>query len=496
MAYVYFRGKPTCKHMKAWLEAYQAELLRQGLLKSHLDIWQLVGGASASAGTHRTPGAADTAQVSTAQLKVARQMGAGACKRTKAQGFDLEHCHLMINCPCNGSSRYQWNAINDGYSGLGAGGRGSRDDGPRAGIKFPLIDWDEGIAWAKAQQAPKFTKRVSTYVVTDAPAYGRASYGLKAATKTPARPKGWTFKSKGWVKFEGVLYIQGADGFWYHGPSFDLVKPKPTPPKVRTTTSVGTYNPSDKLGNDVARAEGIAAYLIDPSADVDVWHMQELTGISNGKSSAFSRQIRSAIDGLDMRWRAVIPTTAWNENYFFYRSDRVRLVKRLEDLVIRVPGAEGKHATLAIFADRETGAKTLHVNTHLDPRNSTAGTKARQAQGQVIADHIEALRKVETFDHVVIAGDMNQGQSITAFTKIGLTSVRPRAKKKTNAEYASFQGTGTTPKKGVPIDHIYVEKDATVDEYELMLHLVGGKFPTPKPGDHQPVRTHVTYPAA
>lgn len=488
-----FRGQPTCSCMVKWLPVFEAELLRRGVIRKSIDVAQLTGGASASAGTHAGGGAFDIWQRDSTTIKVAREMGAAAWARTRAQGFD-PHTHGVLNgCPHNGPARYQIAALKAGYNGLGGGGRGGRDDGPSP---RSLRTWEQGIAWAQAQQAPKFTKRVSTYVVTDAPAYGRASYGLKAATKTPARPKGWTFKSKGWVKFEGVLYIQGADGFWYHGPSFDLVKSKPTPPKVRTTTSVGTYNPSDKLGNDVARAEGIAAYLIDPSADVDVWHMQELTGIADGKSSKFSRHIRSAIDGLDMRWRAVIPTTAWNENYFFYRNDRVRLVKRLEDLVIRVPAAEGKHATLAIFADRETGAKTLHVNPHLDPRNSTAGNKARQAQGVVIADHIEALRKVETFDHVVIAGDMNQGQSITAFTKIGLTSVRPRAKKKTNAEYASFQGTGTTPKKGVPIDHIYAEKDATVDEYELMLHLVGGKFPTPKPGDHQPVRAHITYPAA
>lgn len=491
MAYVYFAGKPTCKHMKAWLEAYQAELLRQGLIKYNLDIWQLVGGASASAGTHRTPGAADTAQFSTGQLKVARQMGAAAWKRTTAQGFDMVHCHLVINCPCNTSSIYQWRACNGNRNGLANNGR---DDGPRSGIKFPLIDWDEGIAWAKARQAPKFTKRVSTYVVTDAPAYGRETYGLSGVkVKSPGRPKGWTFKSKGWVKFEGVLYIQGSDNLWYHGPSFDLVVNKPAPPKAQTTTNVLTYNPSDKLGSDVIRAAGVASYIDGSGADV--CHLQEGTGISNGAASVWSKQIRAELDELGGMWRAVIPTTSWNENYFFYRNDRVRLVKRLDDLIVRVPGAEGKHATLAIFADLVTGAKTLHVNTHLDPRSGSDGDKARQAQGQVIADHVVDLRKTETFDHEVIAGDMNQGPSITAFVKIGLSSVRPRAKASKNAECASFQGTGLTPKKGVPIDHIYASASAVVDEYELLLHLIDGKFPTPKPGDHQPVRAHITYPA-
>ena len=146
-----FRGFPCCSCLAKWLPAYERELLRRGLIKHNLDVFQLTGRAGASAGTHAQGGAFDLAQFSAAQLRVARDMGADATwHRRIGQGFDLDHAHgVLRGCPHNAPARYQIAAVDDGFNGLGAGGRGGRDDGPR-----PLSGrtWSEGIAWANAQR--------------------------------------------------------------------------------------------------------------------------------------------------------------------------------------------------------------------------------------------------------------------------------------------------------------------------------------------------------
>lgn len=144
-----FRGRPCCSCMAVWLPAYEAELKRRRLIVHSLDVYQLDGSAAASAGTHKG-GAADLGQIRRAMIAVAREMGADAgWARTSAQGFSTPHAHLVLRgCPHNGSARYQIDAVDDGYNGLGKGGRGGRDDGPR-----PLSGrtWREGIAWAARQ---------------------------------------------------------------------------------------------------------------------------------------------------------------------------------------------------------------------------------------------------------------------------------------------------------------------------------------------------------
>lgn len=149
---VMFRGRPACTCLATWLPAYEAELLRRGVIEHSIDIYQLIGGATASAGTHATGGAFDIAQTSREAIAVARQMGADATwHRTPAQGFP-NHTHgVLRGCPHNGPARYQIDAVDAGYNGLGHAGRGGKDDGPRPLSKRT---WREGIAWAKEQAQP------------------------------------------------------------------------------------------------------------------------------------------------------------------------------------------------------------------------------------------------------------------------------------------------------------------------------------------------------
>lgn len=115
---VWFRVGWTCTCLKRVLESSETEMLLLGQLDEELDIYQLMGGAAASAGTHSKPGAADLGQTSDGQITTLRKNGGDFQKRTPAQGFVL-HAHGWAHgCP-HGSSGllYQkrvWNNKDDG----------------------------------------------------------------------------------------------------------------------------------------------------------------------------------------------------------------------------------------------------------------------------------------------------------------------------------------------------------------------------------------------
>jgi hypothetical protein len=154
---LYFRGKRACPCLIAWIPAYERELRARGVLtvkpRGLLRIYQLIGTAAASAGTH-TGGAFDITDLpGDIDLWVARQMGADATwlRPTNWDGRGgIEHTHgVLRGCPHNIGGRYQIAAVDAGFNGLGVGGRGGPDNGPR-----PLSGrtWEQGIAWHREQQ--------------------------------------------------------------------------------------------------------------------------------------------------------------------------------------------------------------------------------------------------------------------------------------------------------------------------------------------------------
>ena len=155
-----FRGKRACSCLIEWLPAYEAELKRRGVIVECIDIYQLIGGAVASAGTHLGGGAYDIAQVSPEAILVAREMGAAAWHRPynwdRAGG--IQHHHgILRGCPHNQYGTYQIKALDMGYNGLGKGGMGGPDDGPRFTTHRT---WREGIEWAKAQKPKTLPPRI------------------------------------------------------------------------------------------------------------------------------------------------------------------------------------------------------------------------------------------------------------------------------------------------------------------------------------------------
>lgn len=145
---LYFRGKPTCECLYESLPLVEQVMLRKGLIKYNLDVYQLTGNAGASAGTHSQGGAVDSGQYTDAQLRVWRDAGYDpSWKRTIQQGFSITHHHgVARGCPHNAPARYQVAAVDAGYNGLGAGGKAGPDNGPK-----PLSHrtWSEGVAWMK-----------------------------------------------------------------------------------------------------------------------------------------------------------------------------------------------------------------------------------------------------------------------------------------------------------------------------------------------------------
>ena len=137
-----------CECLEAWWPVFTRLAVKQGLVKSQVDVAQgsYSTGVAASAGTHAGGGTVDLRQYTTPIVKLAREMGAAAWHRTVAQGFDSAHCHLvLVGCPHNGPALYQVSAYLAGYNGLGYAGRKAKDDGPRG--EFVGRTYSQGITW-------------------------------------------------------------------------------------------------------------------------------------------------------------------------------------------------------------------------------------------------------------------------------------------------------------------------------------------------------------
>ena len=147
-------GDPAlaCPHMAQWWPVFTA-LVKQRFGVS-LEILQAAGSYSKSGATHVEGASVDwrtwrfTPAVVNGIVALAREMGARATwYRTKAQGFD-PHVHMALDCPCRSGADYQTAAVDAGYNGLGARGRGGKDTHPAPSTRR---DYKAGIAWATKQ---------------------------------------------------------------------------------------------------------------------------------------------------------------------------------------------------------------------------------------------------------------------------------------------------------------------------------------------------------
>lgn len=470
-----YAGLPCCSCSTEWLPTFVAELKRSGI---EVRFTQLNGSYGPSAGTH-AGGAFDLVVVKRGLrtlaaayklvVKIARQMGADATW-VRPYNWDnrrgILHVHgLLTGCPhLSWQAKSQQTDVRNNRNGLA--NRGA-DTGPR-----PLSGrtWRQGIAWAKARQTPKFHKKSASYIVVDAPAWGRKSYGLPGTKLSPARPAGWTFKADGWSVFDGVLYVREAKtGHWYHGPSLDLLKAAPKPKAYRVR--MATWNIADKMPNQGSRARSIAAWV--KRSKLDLLAVQEATGTVDGKASDYSRAVRAELDGAEPgKWAAAIPTLPFNENYLYYSRLRFVLTKRLDDLVLRVAGAGGRHCSRALLTERATSRRLLAANMHLVDGKGLD----RQRQEQAAIALRQLVKDADEHDaDLVVFGDRNTVATLTALKAAGLSDALGRAKTKRNADRQTFRSGKTTgtPARGGQIDFVAVPTSWVVNSAEVAVDAAG-----------------------
>lgn len=219
-----FRGYPACTCLAEWLPVFEAELKRRGVIKNSIDVAQLIGSAPQSAATHKPGGAFDIWQHDATTVKIAREMGAAAWARTRAQGFD-PHTHGVLNgCPHNSGGRYQIRALKLGRNGLGWAGLGGKDDGP---APRSLRTWREGIKWAKAKAVPSADIRFATY---NLPGADKLPHPAERIASAVALVKSGAPSFVGWNELVGIRAPGKASDFAHDvdaalGNGWNLIKP-------------------------------------------------------------------------------------------------------------------------------------------------------------------------------------------------------------------------------------------------------------------------------
>ena len=275
-----FRGRVACDCLRSWLPVYEDELLRLGVIRQSIDIYQLTGDFGGSAGTHSRGGAADLAQATTTAIRVARNMGAAAFRRDDDPNdgqpdFEDTHDHLVLKgCPHNDPARYQIGALEAGYNGLGYNGRGGRDDGPRSDVRWPLRTWKEGIAWAKARQTPPPPAYINYYVIGPF-ALGHQDPSATSRRVGSVKPWGTLLRVLKTTTVNGALWgwvdPTDAEGRWYLMANLGKTKPTSKIQRIGELT-IGEYNVAAQASGHAStypkRAPLSAKRMVDGGADV------------------------------------------------------------------------------------------------------------------------------------------------------------------------------------------------------------------------------------
>jgi hypothetical protein len=234
-----FRGRRCCSCDAEWLPVYERLLLARKSIRRNIDIYQLIGNASKSAGFHCCGGNADIRQASEQDIRDARNGGAAASRRDGRDGMIIHDHLVLVGCPhASSGSKGQIREINAGGDGL-VGSK--RDRGPRDGVHWPLRHYKDGIKWMKAEIArlegedgpiDDWKAEVQTYkVVKETTGYKKMWSETYPDT---VRKPGYIIKSVG-RSTKAPIGVMTENGVWYAQP--DLVK-----------VPGGEHNPMDPNG--------------------------------------------------------------------------------------------------------------------------------------------------------------------------------------------------------------------------------------------------------
>lgn len=486
---VTIQGKPidrlTLERYKSFNQLVKAPAF--GNEKSDITVVQAIGGASASAGTHKAPGGSldYTAFNQKNRIKADRLFGGAGWFRPTIKGVWIEHCHTVTAGVGYAPplARGQVTAMYAGRNGLANNGK---DTGPRLKV-WPLFvaPWTD-----RGKRGTYYAKKGVTM----------RTEGTDKAAGAGSLPKGGKFTVIGVVNAGGVLWAINVNG--KHVKKSDLTltkpkattKPKPTTPALPTqkkaTTRVGTLNFPDKtkitVATEAARIKRAVAQI--KQADLDIIGLQEgvgskADGPDKDKQRDPSDLAARLVSALGEDWDLIEPTTAHNENYFLRRTGSTDY-KQHPDAIIR--GAyngkalPGRHVTLVDFTT-DTG-KATYGNTQLVSNNRPGAV----VQAVLAA---AAIRKVAEKDPYVLLGDFNTTpSSLVGLASAGLRDSRIAAIEAGNRNAVTYTNQSKTKPSVNPewlIDGIWVSRTITVNGYTVVLDLDSkGNFVLPRVSDH------------
>lgn len=486
---VTLQGKPidrlTAERFKSFNRLVKSAAF--GGEKSDITVVQAIGGASASAGTHKAPGGSldYTAFNQKNRVKASRLFGGAAWYRAALRGVWAAHIHDVTAGVGYAPplARGQVTAMYAGRNGLANNGK---DTGPRLKV-WPLFvaPWTD-----RGKRGTYYAKKGVTM----------RTEGTDKASSAGSLPKGGKFTVIGIVNAGGVLWAINVNGKHVRKSDLTLTKPKatakpkPSTPSLPTqskgeTFRIGTFNFPDKTKiTTVSEQDRIAVAVRQiTAAGLDMLAVQEGVGSTpDGSDSDPHREPSDLMFRLDKAlgsdWDIVEPTTACNENYFLRRKSTTD-VRVHDDAIIRgTLGGKtlpGRHVS-RVTATTAIGALDLG-NAHLVSSNRPGA----EVQAGLAAS---ALAQIGGSTRRVLLGDLNTSGPLTALTRAGLKDSRLIAKATTYRDRATY----TNYAKAVPstdlawiIDHIWVSDGITVNGYTVVLDLdAAGKFRLPRASDH------------
>lgn len=332
----------------------------------------------------------------------------------------------------------------------------------------------------------KVTKDTNIYKVAVDVAAGFDVPGKARKTVINAK-RGAKITAAGIAKVDGATYVKNVAGHWWLRRDLDVAKPavpKPPTPKPAPITDlrVGQFNLPDKSkikspSEDVRVAEAVRQI---ESVHLDVVFFNEMVGpgkdSDSNKPSAFAAKVAAKLGG---GWGLIVGRTAFNENYAAYRKATMSVRSQHDDIILRVAGAEGKHALPITLVHDATKREVLTAGTHLVANNEPAAGK----QAELLGPKLKALA---AGDLTVVCGDMNTNAMLSGFDNAGLKSARKSGKKTDNLPTYTTQGK-TKPSTDPEwiIDQIWVSDAFVVNSYNVVRNLnADGTFKSPRPSDH------------
>lgn len=153
---------------------------------------------------------------------------------------------------------------------------------------------------------------------------------------------------------------------------------------------------------------------------------------------------------------------------------------------------------------KRTGDAYVFVSAHLTNGKDKQAEVDRYVETRHLIKHVKALTPSIATHRVIIGGDLNSHRNRASDTprreleKEGWYDTYDRSATFTYPRYNSYAGWGTTPTTsqtyGDHVDHVFVQDEVGSTTWRVQHVFVSGRYATPVPSDHTPVRVTLYLP--